>query len=278
MFNQAVISLLVGTADCDLSGVLSDCSEVSFLSDFDDESQSLNIDISNGPPIDVDNFSIVHYNINSILATDRIEQLTDICKTLKIDVLILSESKLDQTIPNNLITIPGYHEPLRHDRFINGRHGGGVIMYIAQHLVFQHRSELQSKSFEHLWADVRINGKIFAINGLYRPPNESALDHQTFLETAENILHKLSNYDKANYKVLAGDLNFGNCYCKIPILNPKPLDSTAPDLFSSYGFNQLIDLSTRVTDNSVALIDLIYVNKPDDIICHGTSPRIADHA
>ena len=197
MFNQAIISLLVGTADCDLSDVLSDCSDISFLSDFEDDCHSLNIDISNGPPIDVDNFKIVHYNINSILATDRIEQLTDICKILKIDVLILSESKLDQTIPNQLITIPGYHEPLRHDRNINGRHGGGVIMYIAQHLVFQHRSELQSDKFEHLWADVRVNGKIFAINGIYRPPNESALDHQNFLQTAEHILQQLSNYDKA---------------------------------------------------------------------------------
>ena len=77
-----------------MSDLLSECSETSFISDFEDEFHSLNIDISNGPPI------------------DRIEQLTDICRTLRIDVLILSESKLDQTIPNNLITLPGYHEPL----------------------------------------------------------------------------------------------------------------------------------------------------------------------
>ena len=54
------------------------------------------------------------------LKSDRIDQLTDVCRTLNINVLILSESKLDQTIPNNLITIPGYHEPLRHDRARNG--------------------------------------------------------------------------------------------------------------------------------------------------------------
>ena len=139
-----------------MSDLLSECSEISFISDFEDEFHSLNIDISNGPPIDIANFKIVHYNINSILANDRIEQLTDICRTLRIDVLILSESKLDQTIPNNLITIPGYHEPLWHDRPINGRHGGGVLMYIAENY-----------NYEHLWADVRINDKIFAINGLY---------------------------------------------------------------------------------------------------------------
>ena len=43
------------------------------MSDIDDECQSLNIDISNGPPIDIDNFKIVHYTINSILAPDRLD-------------------------------------------------------------------------------------------------------------------------------------------------------------------------------------------------------------
>jgi hypothetical protein len=31
-------------------------------------------------------------------------------------------------------------------------------------------------------------------------------------------------------------------------LNPKPLDATAPDLFSSYGFQKLIDIPTCVID------------------------------
>ena len=109
-------------------------------------------------------------------------------------------------------------------------------MYIAENLVYQHRSELQSNNYEHLWADARINDKVFAINGLYRPPNEDAENHKLFLETAEIILTQLYNYDKAEYKILSGDLNLGNIYCKVPILNPKPLDNTAPDLFSSFGF------------------------------------------
>ena len=150
-------------ADGDISDVLSECSDTSCLSDFDTEFQSLNIDISNGPPINIDNFKIVHYNINSLLAPDRLDQLTDICRILKIDVLILSESKLDETIPNNLISIPGYHEPIRHDRIINGRNGGGTVMYIADHLIFQHKPELQSEKFEHLWVDVRLD-KLFTVS------------------------------------------------------------------------------------------------------------------
>ena len=63
----------------------------------------------------------------------------------------------------------------------------------------------------------------------------------------------------------------------IAILNPKQLDYAAPDLFSSHGFLQLIDIPTRITLNCLSLIDLIFVNQPDDVICHGTLPKIADH-
>ena len=90
-------------------------------------------------------------------------------------------------------------------------------------------------------------------------------------------MRQLNSYNKADYKLLTGDFNYGNIYCKAPNLDPKPLDSTAPDLFSSYGFHQIIDIPTRVTENTISLIDLIYVNKLDNITCHGTLQKIADH-
>ena len=40
---------------------------------------------------------------------------------------------------------------------------------------------------------------------------------------------------------------------------------------------QLIDIPTRVTDSSISLIDLLYVDSSDDVIIHGTLPKIADH-
>ena len=243
--------------DCDWSDLGSDVSDISYLSDLDQECQSYNYDLSNGSPIDVNNFNIVHYNINSITAEGRIDQLSDICKTLNLDVLIITESKLDENIPTNLITIPGYHDPVRRDRHVNGRNGGGVLIYISENLIFHHKKELQSEYFEHLWVDVKLRNVNFAINAFYRPPNETAASHSLFLETTADILLKLSSYN-ATQKIIASDLNFGNCYCKYPILNPKPLDATAPDLFSSYGFTQLIDIPTRITDNTMSLIDLFF--------------------
>lgn len=175
-----------------------------------------------------------------------------------------------------MIEIAGYHEPIRHDRLINGRQGGGVLIYIAVNLVYNHKLDLQSEFYEHIWVDIKLKNTVFAINALYRPPNESQAEHQNFLQIAENILGQLNNYDGAEYKIIASDLNFGNCFCQNPILTPKPLDSSAPDLFESCGFQQIIDIPTRITPESVSLIDLIFT-KIDDIICHGTLPKIADH-
>ena len=199
MFNFAKLLLSIGDlADESWSDCSSECSETSHVSDFDDQCKSLNFDLSNGSPIDTENFNIVHYNINSILAPGRLEQLTDNCRVLNIGVLIITESKLNEIIPNNILTIPGYHEPIRHDRLINGRYGGGVLMYISNNLVFQHKTELQSEQYEHVWADVRVKDTVFAINAFYRPPNELSADHQTFIKFAENTLSKLSSYNCAN--------------------------------------------------------------------------------
>ena len=72
-------------------------------------------------------------------------------------------------------------------------------------------------------------------------------------------------------------MNFGNCYCNDPILPHKPLDFAAPDLFSTYGYVQLIDIPTRVTNSTISLIDTIHVSSEDLVLEYGTLPQIADH-
>ena len=250
-------------------------SDISYLSDIDDLHSAIQFDISNGSPIDLQKFKIVHYNIESITANGRIEALSDVCKCLNISVLILTETHLDETIPNNIITLSGYHDPIRHDRTNNGRYGGGCMIYISESLTFNQQHNKQTQQYEHLWVDVMSEGKKIAINCLYRPPIETQESHQNFLETSESILESLSNY-QADVKVIMSDLNFGNCYCVSPTLKFKPLDHKAPELFSSFGFQQLIDIPTR-NRTTLSLIDLIFVNSVDLVQEYGTLPEIADH-
>ena len=100
--------------------------------------------------------------------------------------------------------------------------------------------------------------------------------HSEFLNETEIILGKLCSY-KADNKIIASDFNFGNTYCKLPILPPKPLDRHAPDLFSSFGFSQLIDIPTRVTRDTTSLVDLIFTSNSDYLQSFGTLAKIADH-
>ena len=177
--------------DNNISDVLSECSDISYFSDydldFDLESDSINFDLSNGSPIDTTNFNIIHYNINSIMAEGRIEQLSNHCRLLNINVLVLTETKLDQLIPNSLLMIPGYHEPIRHDR---NRNGGGVLVYVSENLVLSQKTQLQSEHFEHVWIDVKYQNKTICINALYRPPFQTAYDHDLFLNTVQDMLEK----------------------------------------------------------------------------------------
>ena len=260
------------TGAADISDNFSNVSDISYQS-IDFETLSQNFDLSNGAPFNTTNFIVVHFNINSVTAEGRLNELTYMCKTLNIGVLVCTESKLDDTVPDNILFIEGYHEPLRHDRT---RQGGGTLVYISEQLVYKRRQDLEEPFFEHIWADIKVNNLQFTLNTFYRPPNESQEDHTKFLTTAELILTKIKNHSCDN-AIIAADLNFGNSYCKYPVLTPKPLDSTAPDLFESYGMTQLIDIPTRVTSETTSLIDLFFTSNPENALIYGTLPKIADH-
>ena len=241
------------------------------FSEPDDQPQSINLDLSNGSPYGTNSFIAAHWNINSILKEGRIDELIQTVRTLNAQVLILTESKLDSTIPNNIISLPGFHEPIRRDR---NRHGGGCLVYISQQLTFKQQSNIQSDFFENISVDIRVDNRIYSINCLYRPPEAS--NHECFLTETENMLSRLDSH-KADTKIIMSDLNFGNVYCKYPVLSPKPLDATAPELFTSHNFQQLIDIPTRVTSNTTSLIDLIFTSNVDNIQSQGTLPPLADH-
>ena len=64
-------------------------------------------------------------NINSI--RNKFNSLVDIINN-NIDILMISETKLDPSFPNGQLHIHGFSEPYRFDR--NGN-GGGILLYIC---------------------------------------------------------------------------------------------------------------------------------------------------
>jgi exonuclease III len=69
-------------------------------------------------------FSMVHLNINSLLS--KLPNVESPLNSKTLDILVLQESKIDGTIPNNLILFNGYNL-IRHDRT---RHGGRIVVYL----------------------------------------------------------------------------------------------------------------------------------------------------
>ena len=48
-----------------------------------------------------------------------------------IDILLISETKLDDTFPDGQFFIDGFHGPYREDRT---NKGGGLLLYIREHI------------------------------------------------------------------------------------------------------------------------------------------------
>ena len=143
-------------------------------------------------------FKLASLNINSLLA--HIEELRVLLADLSIDVLAINETKLDSTVNDNEVYIPGY-EIIRRDRYLKGRSGGGVCLYVRSTINYSIRSDL-STELETVTIEIRKpRSKPFVVSTWYRPPN-SLVDIFRFFEA---FIGELDS-ENMEYWVL-GDLN-----------------------------------------------------------------------
>nr|CAI5833305.1 unnamed protein product [Callosobruchus analis] len=176
-------------------------------------------------------------------------------------VLGLSETWLNGGTLDSIFDMPNY-ALVRSDR--DGR-GGGVAFYIGNQLKFKKFDvPSASRSLEHLWLSLKIEGKCVCVGSLYRPPNT---DINSFFEALETtIAHLILEYDIIMF---GGDLNID--------LNNLSVGATRHllTLFEKYNIQQII--STRL--GSGTLLDLIVTSRPDSIVeCHVIGmDGISDH-
>ena len=149
------------------------------------------------------------------------------------DILILNETRLDDSIPNSEIKISGY-DIVRRDR---NRNGGGVAMYIQSCITFTNRNDLVHESLEQICVEInKPRSKLFLVSSWYRPPNSKIEIFNLF----EEFLKLVDIEDKE--LITTGDLN-------CDLLQPDKNASTARllDIFDIYLLKQHIQSPTRVT-------------------------------
>ena len=117
-----------------------------------------------------------------------------------IDVMIIVETKLDDSFPTSQFYIDGYATPFRRDR---NKFRGGILIYVGEDIPCK---LLKSHNFpddiEGLFIELNFRKSRLLLSGTYRPPNQH--DHY-YLQSIGDALDVYStNYEKY---ILAGDFN-----------------------------------------------------------------------
>lgn len=194
-----------------------------------------------------DGFSFVHFNVRSLCAS--FHEFQDVVAEEKFQLIGLSETWLNDTVPNQSLYISNYNL-VRNDR--DGR-GGGVALYIHNSLKFRVLEAPEQQSLlEQIWVSVKIQGKVIYFGSLYRPPN---LNINECLDDLENTI--ISFMPNCTHIFFGTDFNIDVSRTDTPAC--KQLFR----LLHKYDLSQLVQSPTRVSESSSSIIDLIITNSPE---------------
>ena len=124
-------------------------------------------------------------------------------KTLKAQIILISETKIDSTYPNDQLSLPGY-SLYRNDR----KKGGGGILALISTVVPCRRLKLDRyyQCLEPIVLDVRIGKINIIIIGIYRPPRPLVGAYQQLLKEELNHISTWASLQRDAVTVI-GDLN-----------------------------------------------------------------------
>jgi len=97
-----------------------------------------------------------------------------------IDILALNETKLDATIKDDEVHLPGY-DVVRKGHESNGRNGGGVCIHVRSNINFQLRADHGPNNLECLTVEIsKPRSKPLFVSTWYRPRPQSSPDRPLF--------------------------------------------------------------------------------------------------
>lgn len=209
-------------------------------------------------------FGIACLNIASL--PKHIDELKLFMSDQVLDILAINESRLDESIPDSMVDIPGY-QILRKDR---NRNGGGVVLYIRCSINYIERKDLFHETLETICIEIhKFKSKPFLVATWYRPPSAPT----SIFDLFEDALKKIDSGGIEFH--LLGDLN---CNLKAQTMTEN-YSTKLKDLCQVYQLTQTIHEFTRVTPVSSSLIDVHLTNDPTKISTSGViHVGISDHS
>ena len=190
----------------------------------------------------VKNVVIGHLNINAL--ANKIDALKIVIKD-KVDILVLVETKLNDSFPIYQFVIEGYTTPYRLDR---NCYGGGVMIYVRKDI---HSKELKKhnlpKNIEALFIEINLRKTKLLLVGTYHSKHAVHGTSDTeFFEQIGLALDIYSGYDKF---LIAGDFN-------VQVGEPS-----IDEFLDDFGAKNLVnDLTCFKSTDNPSCIDLFLTN------------------
>ena len=135
----------------------------------------------------------------------KIPLIEAISSVHKFDIIALSETYLNDTIPNNEIETEGYSSDIfRSDHPTNTKRGG-VCLYYKNTLPIKLRSDLHILD-ESIVVELTLSRKKLFFVVIYRSPSQSSDEFDLFLSRLELVIEHM-RHEKPDCIILTGDFN-----------------------------------------------------------------------
>ena len=184
---------------------------------------------------------IGNLNINSL--RNKFDNLKEIIQG-KLDILVITETKLDSSFPCNQFFIPGYCVPFRFDR---NKFGGGLIIYIREDIPCKKLTKfVLPDDIEGVFIEINLRKVKWLLFGTYHPPNQQ--DYYYFYNLGKALDFYSKSYEKF---VLLGDFNSDESELHISTF-----------LNNCNAKNLVQDMTCFKNKDNPSCIDLVITNSP----------------
>ena len=184
---------------------------------------------------------IGHININSL--RNKFELLTEMVRD-KVDLLMISETKLDSSFPNAQFYMKSYSKPYRLDR---NRKEGGIILYVREDIFSKLiNSSCTNHDKEYFLVELNLRKQKWLIICNYNP-------HKTRIKGYLECISKEIDSHSSKYDnfLLLGDFN------------SEPTEEAMKSFCQICNFKNLLDKPTYYKNpTNPSCVDLTLTNRP----------------
>ena len=133
--------------------------------------------------------SVSCHNINRLYP--KMDEIRYYLKVyFSVDIYGVVETFLDENVNDSEIAINNYNV-VQKDRICRG--GGGILIYVKQHLNYRRIPELELPNIEAIFIELQFSNGNNLVGLIYRPPNNNLVNYSEWLIIMDNLPDKINN-------------------------------------------------------------------------------------